>query len=81
MQYGLNMNTGENVKNTGKLKRTLWMKTLAVRLATIFIMGILLGRVNLLLNQSDSRGIAPFGIAFLIVIANKNDGKISIIFL
>lgn len=75
MQYGLNINTGEDVKNTGKLKRTLWMKTMVVRLITILIMGVLLGRVSLLLNQSDSRGIAPFGIAYLIVIGSKNHVK------
>lgn len=60
VQYGFNVNTGENLKNTGKLRRTLWMKTMTARLITVLIMGVLLGRVNLLLNQSDSHGIAPF---------------------
>lgn len=75
MQYGFNVNTGENLKNTGKLRKTLWMKTMAARLITVLIMGVLLGRVNLLLNQSDSHGIAPFGMAYLIVIGSRNNMK------
>ena len=55
------------------------MKTSIAKLGTILIVGILLGRVNLLLNQSDSRGIAPVGIAYLIAVVTKENKKNSLI--
>lgn len=64
MQYGLGINTYEEANSKSKIKKVFSTKTMAVMLCAILIIGILLGRVNLLLNQSDSKGIAPFGIAY-----------------
>ena len=61
------------------VKRKAWMKTSVVKLVTILIIGILLGRVNLLLNQSDSRGIAPMGIAYLMAVVTKENKRDSLI--
>ncbi|WP_294406478.1 stage II sporulation protein E [uncultured Clostridium sp.] len=73
MQYGLNVNKYEEVKNVQKTNRKIDVKLPVVNLALIFLVGILLGRVSLLLNQSDSKGIAPFGIAYLMAIAIRNN--------
>ena len=75
MQYGLDINKYEEIKQLSSIKRKAWIKTSVVKLAIILVTGILLGRVNLLLNQSDSRGIAPIGIAYLIAIVAKEDKK------
>lgn len=75
MQYGFGINTYEEIKDTAKMKRALWMKTSMAKLSAILMVGILLSRVSLLLNQSDSNGIAPFGIAYLMAIVTKNDKK------
>lgn len=79
MQYGLNLDTYDEMKEASKIKRHLWIKSSVVRLGVILIGGILLGRVSLLLNQSDSSGIAPFGIAYLLAITIKNDRKKSLL--
>lgn len=79
MQYGLDINTYGETKEASKIKKMLWMKTSIVKLSTILVVGILLARVNLLLNQSDSSGIAPFGIAYLMAIVIKNDKKKSLV--
>ena len=73
MQYGLNVNKYEDVKSVQKTNRKLDVKLPVVNLTLIFIVGILLGRVSLLLNQSDSKGVAPFGIAYLMAIAIRNN--------
>ncbi len=75
MQYGLGINTYEEANSKSKIKKVFSTKTMAVMLCTILIIGILLGRVNLLLNQSDSKGIAPFGIAYLMAIITQNNRK------
>lgn len=79
MQYGLDVNKYEEISKISNVKRNMWMKTAIVKLATILIVGILLGRVNLLLNQSDSHGIAPVGIAYLIAIVTKENKRNSLI--
>lgn len=79
MQYGLDINTYGETKEASKIKKMLWMKTSIVKLSTTLVVGILLARVNLLLNQSDSSGIAPFGIAYLMAIVIKNDKKKSLV--
>ena len=73
MQYGLNVNKCEEVKNVQKTEKKLKPKLQLINLTFIFIVGILLGRVGLLLNQTDIKGIAPFGIAYLIAIAMRNN--------
>ncbi len=75
MQYGLDINKYQEIKQSSIIKRKAWMKTTVVKLAVILVIGILLGRVNLLLNQSDSRGIAPIGIAYLMAIVTKENKK------
>lgn len=79
MQYGLGVNKYEEINEVPNIKRKMWMQTSIVKLGTILIVGILLGRVNLLLNQSDSSGIAPVGIAYLIAIITKENRKNSLI--
>ena len=73
MQYGLNVNKYEEVKNLQKTNRRIDVRLPMVKLTLIFIVGVLLGRVSFLLNQSDSKGIAPFGIAYLMAVAIRND--------
>ncbi|WP_160690160.1 stage II sporulation protein E [Clostridium sp. C2-6-12] len=75
VQYGLDINKYQEIKQSSIIKRKAWMKTTVVKLAVILVIGILLGRVNLLLNQSDSRGIAPIGIAYLMAIVTKENKK------
>lgn len=79
MQYGLGVNKYEEISKISSVKRKTWMKTSIVKLTVILVMGILLGRVNLLLNQSDSHGIAPVGIAYLIAVITKENKKNSLI--
>lgn len=79
MQYGLGINKYEEIGGVTKIKRRVWTKIPVVRLGMVFVVGILLGRVNLLLNQSDSRGIAPIGIAYLIAVVTKENKKNSLI--
>ena len=73
MQYGVNVNKYEEVKNLQKTNRRIDVRLPMVKLTLIFIVGVLLGRVRFLLNQSDSKGIAPFGIAYLMAVAIRND--------
>ena len=75
MQYELDVNKYKQMEGYTNIKRKTWMKTSVVKLLTILIIGILLGRVNLLLNQSDSRGIAPMGIAYLMAFATKENKR------
>lgn len=79
MQYGLNVNKYEEVKNVQKVNKKLNLNIPMISFAFIFMSGILLGRVSLLLNQSDTKGIAPFGIAYLIAISIRNNKLKSII--
>ncbi len=79
MQYGLGLNKYEGITRVENLRKKLWMKTSIVKLGIILISGILLGRVNLLLNQSDSLGIAPIGIAYLIAVVTKENRRNSLI--
>ena len=79
MQYGLRVNKYEEVGQVSNIKRKAWTKTSVVKLLTILITGILFGRVNLLLNQSDNFGIAPMGIAYLIAVVTKENKKNSLI--
>ncbi len=79
MQYGLGVNKYEEVSEVVNVKRKAWIKTSVIRLVMALAAGILLGRVNLLLNQSDSRGIAPIGIAYLIAVVTKQNKKNSLV--
>ena len=79
MQYGLGVNKYEEINEVENVKRKMWIQTSIVKLGVILIVGVLLGRVNLLLNQSDSSGIAPIGIAYLIAVVTKENKKSSLI--
>jgi len=79
VQYGLGVNKYEEINEVVNVKRKMWMQTSIAKLGTILIVGILLGRVNLLLNQSDSSGIAPVGIAYLIAVITKENRKNSLV--
>lgn len=78
MQYGLGLDKYEGITRVENLRKKLWMKTSIVKLGIILMSGILLGRVNLLLNQSDSLGIAPIGIAYLIAVVTKENRRNSL---
>lgn len=78
VQYGLGLDKYEGITRVENLRKKLWMKTSIVKLGIILISGILLGRVNLLLNQSDSLGIAPIGIAYLIAVVTKENRRNSL---
>ena len=54
VQYGLDINKYEEIKQASITKRKVWMKTTVAKLTVMLVIGILLGRVNLLLNQSQS---------------------------
>ncbi len=75
MQYELGVNKYKQMEGYTNIKRKAWIKTSAVKLVTILIIGILLGRVNLLLNQLDSHGIAPMGMAYLMAVATKENKR------
>jgi stage II sporulation protein E len=75
MQYELDVNKYKEVNEVVNTKRKTFTKTSVMRLGIILLVGILLGRVNLLLNQSDSLGIAPIGIAYLIAVVVKEDRR------
>nr|WP_312290609.1 stage II sporulation protein E [Clostridium chromiireducens] len=79
VQYGLGMNKYEEINEMTKIKRKVWLRASVAKLGIILVIGILLGRVNLLLNQSDSRGIAPIGIAYLIAIITRENKKKSLV--
>ena len=79
MQYGLGVNKYEEINEVENVKRKMWIQTSIEKLGVILIVGILLGRVNLLLNQSDSSGIAPIGIAYLIAIVTKENKRSSLV--
>lgn len=75
MQYGLNVDKCEEIKRSGGVKRNLFTSLNVRTTGYIFVAGLLLGRVNLLLNNSNSKGIAPFGLAFLLAIIMNNNRK------
>lgn len=75
LQYGLNVDKYEEVKKPQGIKRNLSTNITTKAAGSIFIAGLLLGRVNLLLNNSDSKGIAPFGLAYLLAVIMKNNKK------
>lgn len=79
MQYGLNVEKYEEIKKTQGLKKKLTSNVTIKAAGSIFVAGLLLGRVNLLLNNSDSKGIAPFGLAYLLAIIMKNNKKYDLI--
>lgn len=79
MQYGLNVEKYEEVKKSQGIKKNLSSNITIKTAGSIFIAGLLLGRVNLLLNNSDSKGIAPFGLAYLLAIIMKNNKKDNLI--
>ena len=79
MQYRLGVNKYEEINQAANAKRKMWTQTSIAKLGTILVVGILLGRVNLLLNQSDSSGIAPVGIAYLIAVVTKENRKNSLV--
>lgn len=68
MQYELNLNSYTDMRKQNEIRKKLWAKTSTLRLFIIFISGVLLGRITLLLNGTDYRGFAPFGIAYLVAI-------------
>ena len=75
VQYELGVNKYKQMEGYTNIKRKAWIKTSAVKLITILIIGILLGRVNLLLNQLDSHGIAPMGMSYLMAVATKESKR------
>lgn len=75
MQYELDLSNYKDIGKEYKLKTNSWLKISVVKLVVIFIVGILLGRVVLLLNRADNQGIAPFGIAYLIAIFTVKRNK------
>lgn len=79
MQYGLGVDKCEKVNGMINSKKKTRMKASIVKLGMIIVTGILLGRVMLLLNQSDSRGIAPVGIAYLMAVVTRQNKKNSLI--
>lgn len=79
MQYELNVNKYEETKKIQKTGKKLDIRLPVVSLSLIFIVGVSLGRVSLLLNQSDSKGIAPFGIAYLMAVAIRNNKQKSVV--
>lgn len=66
MQCELNINNTEEVIRENNLKKKIITKVVIENALFIFFSGFFISRVNLLLNQTDSRGIAPFGIAYLL---------------
>jgi len=78
VQYGLRVNKYEEINEVKNVRGKMWMQTSIAKLGAILIVGILLGRVNLLLNQSNSSGIAPVGIAYLIAVITKENKKNSL---
>lgn len=75
MQCDLNVNKYEKIKKNKGVKENLLASLNIKTLGCIFVTGLLLGRVNLLLNNSDSKGIAPFGLAFLLSVIMYNNKK------
>lgn len=75
MQYGLDVDKYEEISSESRIKRKTWIKTVVIKLTTILVVGILISRVSLLLNQSDSHGIAPFGIAYLMAVVIKGNKR------
>ena len=71
MQYELNVNAYKN-KNA---KKSFLLKMELSKMIFILIAGLLLSRVTLLFNQTENNGIAPLGIAYLIVIGLKCDRR------
>lgn len=68
MQCELNVNKGEKIKNEKQSSKKIINKKVLGKGLCILIGGFLLGRINLLLNQTDTMGIAPFGIAYLMAV-------------
>ncbi|ACD51340.1 MULTISPECIES: stage II sporulation protein E [Clostridium] len=67
MQYELNVNAYKNKK----VKKSFLLKMELSRMIFILIGGLLLSRVTLLFSQTQNNGVAPLGIAYLIVIGLK----------
>lgn len=76
MQYNLKLLSSKKEKDE---KGTLDIKKELLRISIIFLMGGLLGRVIIYLNTESIKGIAPFGVAFFMVIAlTIKDNKIKV---
>ena len=72
MQYDLKVGP---CKNVNERKRSLKIGTQIFRLVSMFVGGILISRVVLYLNTQSIKGIAPFGIAYLLAVIIRNDEK------
>lgn len=71
MQCELNMNSYKNKK----VKKIFLLKTEVAKMIFVLLAGLLLSRVTLLFNQTQNNGIAPLGIAYLIVMGLKCDRR------
>lgn len=72
MQYDLKAGP---CKSVNERKRSLKIGTQVFRLLSMFVGGILISRVVLYLNTQNIKGIAPFGIAYLLAIIIRADEK------
>ena len=76
MQYNLKLLSSKKEKDE---KGTLDIKKEILRISIIFLMGGLLGRVIIYLNTDSIKGVAPFGVAFFMVMAvTVKDNKVKI---
>lgn len=73
VQYELNIKGYEEVRKEKQKKADV--KKLISSLVLIVAGGLMLGRINLLLNQSDVKGIAPFGLAYLMAVILMSNSR------
>ncbi len=76
MQQELNIKI---IKNTNILKNRVDIKSLCkspmMKLAVFLVIGFLFGRVNLFLNINDEKGVAPFGLAYLLILFSEENKR------
>ena len=72
MQYDLKVGP---CKSVNERKRSLKIGTQIFRIVSMFVGGILISRVVLYLNTQNIKGIAPFGMAYLLAVIIRNDEK------
>lgn len=72
MQYDLKAGP---CKSVNERKRSLKIGTQVFKLLSMFIGGIFISRVVLYLNTQNIKGIAPFGIAYLLAVIIRADEK------
>ena len=72
MQYDLKVGS---CKSVNERKRSLKIGTQIFRIVSMFVGGILISRVVLYLNTQNIKGIAPFGMAYLLAVIIRNDEK------